>query len=109
MSFGAFVSWLIGTAAGAILSVLQELGQHFGWGWVENVNQKTLAFVLALLGAGIAALFEVVLGVDLFSDVAGLQEIVMIVGSILFGGQAMYTMVLRKKKEEEIGGPASLA
>lgn len=96
----AFLSWLAGTAAGILLSVLQELGQKYEWRWVNNVNQKVLAIALGILAGLIAALFEVILGVDLFSDVQanGIADIIMIVGSVIFAGQTTWALAFRRRK-----------
>lgn len=94
----AFITWLITVAAGILLSVLQELGQTLGWPWVSILNQKLLAITLAVLAGLVAALFETILSIDLFTDVDGLTSIVTIIGSILFASQATWALLFRKEK-----------
>lgn len=78
-----FLTWLGATAAGILLNILQEIGQENGWSWVAFFNQKLLAVVLAVLAGAVAYVAEVVLGFDLFSDVANLSQIASAVGTAI--------------------------
>lgn len=93
-----FVSWLGGTAAGVVFAVLQEMGQRYGWPWVNALNQKLLAILLAIVAGVVAAGFEFGLGINLFADVAAPMDILLVIMAALTGSQATWALALRKKK-----------
>jgi len=97
-ALSVFVSWLSGTAAGVVLAIVQELGQKYKWRWVNALNQKLLAILLALVAGGLAAGFEFGLGINLFADVAAPMDILLVIMAALTGSQSTWALMLRKKK-----------
>lgn len=97
--FGDFLTWIVTILVTVVLSVLQELGQEYNWGWVTFFqDQRILSILLAVVvGGGIAALFEFVLGVDLFSDIATWADVGRAILAVLAGTQSVFGLFLHPR------------
>lgn len=80
--------------AGVVLSWLQEVFK--GAAWVQRLNQRFVAVLLAVLAGAGAYIVEFQLGYDLFVDINAPQDIVALIVAMWFGGQAAYNHLFRR-------------